>query len=168
MRARHHHDHDLFEMDESELNLVPYLDIITALVIFLIFTFQVIIEFRLIEIIPPAFGASAQQAQEKPEEKPVNVTLFITDSGYLLQTDRDDLIAPAAIALQADGTYDTERLKQTAISFKRTLNLGESLILIAEDDIQYDVVVEAMDAIRMDGKGWLFPDVLLAKGQVGG
>jgi biopolymer transport protein ExbD len=168
MRARHHHDHDLFEMDESELNLVPYLDIITALVIFLIFTFQVIIEFRLIEIIPPAFGASAQQAQDKPEEKPVNVTLFITDTGYLLQTDRDDLIAPAAIGLEADGTYDTERLKQTAISFKRTLNLGESLILIAEDDIEYEVVVEAMDAIRSDGQALLFPDVLLAKGQVGG
>ena len=50
MRVRHHHHHDLFEMDESELNLTPYLDIITTLVIFLVFTFQVVIEFRLIEV----------------------------------------------------------------------------------------------------------------------
>jgi biopolymer transport protein ExbD len=168
MRARHHHDHDLFEMDEGELNLTPYLDIITTLVIFLVFTFQVVIEFRLIEVIPPAFGASAQRPKDQPEEKPVNVTLIITSVGYRLMTDRDDLYIPTELPRKPDGKYDTERLKQAAVSLKRGLNLGDSLILIAEDTTEYEVVVEAMDAIRMDGKSWLFPDVLLAKGSLGG
>src|SRR5690349_8101275 len=124
MRVRHHHEHDLFEMDEGELNLTPYLDIITTLVIFLVFTFQVVIEFRLIEVIPPAFGVSAQKPQVQPTEKPVNVTLVITSQGYRLLTDRDDLITPAELPKKADGKYDTERLKQMAISFKNNLHLG--------------------------------------------
>lgn len=49
-RKKHHLDDEAEE--SGELNLTPYLDIITTLVIFLIFTFQVVIEFRLIELLP--------------------------------------------------------------------------------------------------------------------
>ena len=40
--------------------------------------------------------------------------------------------------------------------------LGTSLVLTASRDIQYKDVVAAMDAVRMDGDRFLFPDVLLA------
>ena len=46
-------DEEEQEGADAELNLIPYLDIMMNLVIFLIFSFQVIIEFRLIDVIPP-------------------------------------------------------------------------------------------------------------------
>ena len=64
MRDRRGHREGLAdEAEESgELNLVPYLDIITTLVIFLIFTFQVVVEFRLIDLLPPAYSNNARNA----------------------------------------------------------------------------------------------------------
>ena len=41
------------------------------------------------------------------------------------------------------------------------------LLLIADDEMPYDVVVETMDAIRMDGEKLLFPDVSLGSGNTG-
>ena len=112
-------------MDEGELNLTPYLDIITTLVIFLVFTFQVVIEFRLIEVIPPAFGATANKAQTPPDERPVTVTLIITSAGYRLLTDRDDLILPAEMSKKPDGTYDTVKLKLTTFIGKELQQKGD-------------------------------------------
>ena len=56
---KHHEIEEETGGDAAELNLTPYLDIMMNLVIFLIFSFQVIIEFRLIDVVPPAVGASS-------------------------------------------------------------------------------------------------------------
>lgn len=154
------------EAEESgELNLVPYLDIITTLVIFLVFTFQVIIEFRLIELMPPAFGASANNADDNPDEPKRTLTLMITTDGYKLVTDDPTL---GQIAIPKKGKdYDNALLTAKLAETKLNLGLDESMQLVASNEIEYQIVVAAMDAARADKKGkLLFPDVLLAS--VGG
>jgi biopolymer transport protein TolR len=162
-RRKKHHLED--EAEESgELNLTPYLDIITTLVIFLIFTFQVVIEFRLIELLPPAYtGATAGGASENPE---VTLTMFIHDKGYKLVTNQPELGA-VDIPLKG-GEYDNERLTQELDRVKRALGIGDSLIITAADEITYDKIVGAMDAAREFENRRLFPDVLLARASVGG
>jgi hypothetical protein len=49
-----------------------------------------------------------------------------------------------------------------AAEWKDNYKLGTSLVLTASRDIRYKDVVAAMDAVRMDGDRFLFPDVLLA------
>lgn len=168
-RRRVHHETDSFGSDaeeSGELNLVPYLDVVTTLVIFLIFTFQVVIEFRLIELLPPAYSASAKRASETPSEQNVTLTLIIDKRGYKIVTSRADL-GSVEIPLRGED-YDNEKLAQELFQVKRTLSLGESLILTAADEIEYRVVVSAMDAAREYEGRLLFPDVLLAKASVGG
>lgn len=163
-RRKKHHLED--EAEESgELNLTPYLDIITTLVIFLIFTFQVVIEFRLIELLPPAYtGASAGNASDQNPE--VTLTMFIHDKGYKLVTNQPEL---GAVDIPLKGTaYDNERLTQELDRVKRALGIGDSLIITAADDIPYETVVGAMDAAREFENRRLFPDVLLARASVGG
>lgn len=166
-RRKKHHLED--EAEESgELNLTPYLDIITTLVIFLIFTFQVVIEFRLIELLPPAYsGASAQNPSDDPDKPPVTLTLFIHTEGYKLVTNQPEL-GSVEIALRGDKKYDNEKLTQELDRVKRALSIGDSLIITAADEIEYSVVVAAMDAAREYESHRLFPDVLLARASVGG
>ncbi|MBA2321259.1 MAG: biopolymer transporter ExbD [Deltaproteobacteria bacterium] len=154
------------EEGSGELNLTPYLDIITTLVIFMIFTFQVVIEFRLIDVFVPAFGKKPDQAEAPPPDKPVvTVYLVIVEDGYRITA--SDLLAPSEIPKKGDGTYDTEKLRETLVTWKDKLDLGESIILIAQDDTEYDLVIRTMDAIRMDGKKFLFPDVALGAATLG-
>jgi biopolymer transport protein TolR len=149
-------------LESGELNLIPYLDVVTTLVIFLVFTFQVVIEFRLIELLPPAYSANARNASENPEEPEVTLTLIITDAGYRLVTSRADF-GTVDIPKESADEYDNDRLSQELFEVKRNLGLKESMILTASDAIEYRVVVSAMDAARQYEGRLLFPDVLLAK-----
>jgi biopolymer transport protein ExbD len=154
------------EGDGTELNLTPYLDIITTLVIFMIFTFQVVIEFRLIDVFVPQYGPkNASMEQEDPDKPTVTVTLFITDDGFKVVASTG--IAPSEVPKKGD-KYDYDALHETLVTWKDKLELGESIILIAGDKIEYQTVVETMDAIRNDGKHLLFPDVALATVSTGG
>lgn len=154
------------EEGSGELNLTPYLDIITTLVIFMIFTFQVVIEFRLIDVFVPAFGKKPDVTEAPPPDKPIiQVYLVIVKEGYRITA--SDYIAPSEIPKKPDGTYDTEKLHETLVTWKEKLDLGESIILIAQDDTEYDLVIRTMDTVRMDGKKFLFPDVALGAATLG-
>lgn len=165
-RRRVKHELEDEGADSGELNLVPYLDIITTLVIFLIFTFQVVIEFRLIELLPPPYGQAANPNPD-PAEKKTTLTLLVLDSGYRLVTDQVEL-GTAEVPLKADGTYDNAKLTEVLATTKKNLGLDESLILIADAQTEYKIVVAAMDAARQQDGKLLFPDILLAEADAGG
>jgi biopolymer transport protein ExbD len=157
------------EGDDGELNLTPYLDIITTLVIFMIFTFQVIIEFSLVEVFMPAMVK--EQEASAASDSTVTLSLIISKEGFWVFV--SDGAAPQQIPLLEGSTdenrkYDFKKLHQLLVEWKVQLGLGEAVILIADDDTQYDLVVETMDAIRMDNGKLLFPDVSLASGSSGG
>lgn len=153
------------EDEEGELNLTPYLDIITTLVIFMIFTFQVVIEFRLIDVFVPAYGPGVAAEDPKPDKPQITVTLLILPDMFsiLASAGVDRLDIPIK-----GGKHDFERLHEMLVTYKDKLELGESLILIADDKTEYSLIVETMDAVRMDGKRLLFPDVALATASTGG
>lgn len=164
-RRRKHHEFADEAEESGELNLVPYLDIITTLVIFLIFTFQVVIEFRLIELLPPAYTATARNAGDEPSEGPTTLTLLIHDGGYRLVTNKN--LGAVDVKKKPDGSYDNDKLAEELVRTKRDLKLGESLVLTATKDIEYRTVVAAMDAARAYEGQLLFPDVLLAQSSLG-
>lgn len=165
-RRSHFEDPSEEAADSGELNLIPYLDMVTTLVIFLIFTFQVVVEFRLIELLPPAYSATARNASDTPEEPQVTLTLIITSEGYRIVTNRPEL--GTAEIPRKGGAYDNSKLTQELLTVKNSLSLGESLIVTAADEIEYKDVVAAMDAARQFEGKLLFPDILLAKASLGG
>jgi biopolymer transport protein TolR len=145
---------------EGELNLVPYLDIMVNLVMFMLFSFQVVLQMNVIDLVTPAYGAAASTAQTDSETKNRIITLVVTDSGYTLLSS-DDTMARVDIP-RLGANYDNDQLRVKAAEWKDNYQLGTSLVLTASRDIQYKDVVAAMDAVRMDGDRFLFPDVLLA------
>lgn len=160
------HSDDDDEGADGELNLTPYLDIMMNLVIFLIFSFQVIIEYRLIDVIPPAISSSGNSSNSEEKPKPT-ITLAITNSGYKLLSSAADVM-PAVDIPKRGEEYDTEELHDRLVSWKQNFGLGESIIFMADLDVEYKVIIQSMDAIRNDGEKLLFPDVLLARQPGGG
>jgi biopolymer transport protein TolR len=160
-RNRRRIPEDEHDIADSELNLVPYLDIMVNLIMFMLLTFQVVLELKIIQFNPPASGAGGASA-DAPDEKPLLLTVMITGSGLRILTDNAD--AGAETIPMVDGKYDYAKLSENLrrLKFDSGLKIDENLIIVAEPQIDYDTVVATLDAARAtkDEKE-LFPHVTL-------
>ena len=156
------------ELEESgELNLVPYLDIVTNIVIFLlasITTYQ--LGLSNVNVSSPTFGVGG--GQEGPP--PLNLTITVTQNGFTVA-------ASGAVLQSPTGTLPTipkeatakempwDKLTQKAREIKDAYPDEHTVTLGANPDIAYELLVKTMDALRTDAKGkLLFPDVSLSAG----
>jgi biopolymer transport protein ExbD len=155
--------HQEAEEGDGELNLVPYLDMMVTLVMFLLFSFQAMLEMGLIPMNAPAYDASPgpSQPQKDPDKPVIMVTLVIGDSGYNVQSDHPEITGTLDIPKLGDGKYDLAGLRGKMIEWKKTHGLNENLVITAFNNIEYQTVVDAMDELRKDGDKDLYPNVVL-------
>jgi biopolymer transport protein ExbD len=159
----------------GELNIVPFLDIIVNILIFVLATLAIVFT-GTIETTPPSSGGKGPRIVS--ESKSLNLTLFITNDGISIKA-AGGSIAPGCegigpgITIPAKGrdpdgqpaldyptlTRCAKRLKDQSPDFK-----NESQIRItASNNISYRKIVHTIDAVRETEDGQvLFPDVLFA------
>ncbi|MBW2277266.1 MAG: biopolymer transporter ExbD [Deltaproteobacteria bacterium] len=111
---------------------------------------------------------------KEPPKEELQLTVFITDQGFHFKVNperRQPWMAQAAdgsgpdIPRTGDG-WDFDALADRLKELKRD-NRGErSIIFGAEDDIDFDILIEAMDYARGSDEEQLFPDVTLTRGVV--
>lgn len=160
MPSRWQYDQDSLEVAEDELNLVPYLDIMVNLVIFLIFSYQVVIEMARIDILAPAYtGDQSGSSSAAPD---TTVTIVATKEGYTVLSS-DSTMGVIDVKRLPNGDFNTDQLHTKLVEWKKNYNLKEGVILTADSDLDYDVIVQTMDAVRNDGDKLLFPQVMLAR-----
>jgi biopolymer transport protein ExbD len=161
----------------TELNLNPLLDVITVLIPLLLANAQ-FAKIGEIELnLPPAVGA-AQGAAGLPKEtvRTLDLAVTITDQGFYISSALS-AATPAsgpAIPIQAGGEYDFQALSKQLYEIKQkvgnTFADAESVVIQAEPQIRYQILVSAMDAarsIRLDKKTvMLFPNVALSAGVI--
>ncbi len=169
------------EHDEAgELNIVPYLDILLNLVIFMLMSITGLAAWGILTVNAPNYGGPSAGVSENPE-KPQQVLsvliskkgFFIAGSGAVLGQVGADGSAPAeggtegapTIPVKGDGTYDyallNEHMKQ--IKAHEDFQAQTKVIIGAESDIAYEHLIETMDAVRETAdRKLLFPDVTLA------
>lgn len=134
----------------GELNLVPYMDVVVNLILFLMLTSSGFTSFGLLDASAPAV------ATDSSREPALNLTVTISQRGFSVLT--DDAAVP--IPKQRD-TYDYAGLTAAVAEIKRAHRNETRLIVTAEAGITYDVLVAVMDATRHDANGALFPDVVI-------
>ncbi|MBX5484787.1 MAG: biopolymer transporter ExbD [Myxococcaceae bacterium] len=165
--------------DTGELNIVPYLDILMNLIIFLLLSINGLAAFGILNVSAPNYGPSAGVGGD--DEKPQQILsvliskkgFYIAGSGGVLgQTGTEgtpapegDTSAPPTIPLKPDGTYDfaalTEHMK--AVKSHEAFREQTKVIIGAEADVAYENLIGTMDAVReTKDKKLLFPDVTLA------
>lgn len=148
----------------GELNIVPFLDIITNVLMFVLATVSVTFT-ATIDTLPPRAGSGARA----PTTQTLGLTILVVPDGFSLKA-RGGNVAPGCndtgpgVAIpkrENDWDYDAlkvcaQRLKGAAPEFKDEMGVTIS----ANPPIPYQVVIGTMDAVRKDGKGDdMFPEV---------
>jgi biopolymer transport protein ExbD len=151
--------------EAGELNVVPYLDIIMNILMFVLASVSVSFVSS-IDTTPPAIGGSRVRADVS--SKALNLSAFIVREGVSLKTSGGNL-APGCNDIGSGVTipkvgqdYDlksltacVKRLKGANPSFKEETQVT----ITASSNVEYKDVIDVMDALRSDGEEELFPDV---------
>jgi biopolymer transport protein ExbD len=162
------------EEHAGELNIVPYLDILMNLIIFMLLSMTGLAAFGMLNVNAPSYGAGAGGAGEN-DKPPLTLTVAIGRKGFFVaatggvlpgQTE-EQAAAPGegapTIPLKADGTYDYDALTELMKKVKSEFPGESKVILAADSDTPYEVLVATMDATReTKDRKLLFPDVTLA------
>ena len=157
-------EHDPTE-EGGELNIVPFLDIIMNVLMFVLATIPAVFT-ATIESTPPTIGGSGTRAKEKPS---LNLTMLIVSEGVSLKAAGGQIgtgcTGPGGgITIpKKDADYDwvglktcVKNLKDQSPDYKDETNIQ----IIADPGTAYQYVIAAMDAVRDTPEGeTLFPDV---------
>jgi biopolymer transport protein ExbD len=160
------------EEEAGELNIVPYLDILMNLIIFMLLSMTGLATFGILNVSAPSYGGGGGGGN--PDEKPpLLLTVAIAKGGYYIAATGGVLPgveqqgsaaegAPPTIGKKGD-TYDYAALNAKMKEIKSSFPDESKVIIAAEADTAYEVLVSTMDATRETAdKKLLFPDVTLA------
>jgi len=165
--TRRMRDHvEELEEEAGELNLVPYMDIVTNIIIFLLASVVNQVSLGNINVSVPTLSAGGASSTDEPppEKPPLNLTVSVGASGFILAASGGVL---PVIPKLGNGQYDYKSLTAKLKEIKAAPdNAAETKANFnADATTPYDVVVATLDAMRTteDGK-MLFPDVAFAAG----
>jgi len=150
----------------GELNIVPFLDIIMNILIFVLATVAVTFT-TTIETTPPS--ASSGKSPSEPKET-LNMTVLIVGDGFSVKAAGGN-VAPgcqghgAGLAVPKKGSsYDLAGLTRCAEKLKGMKDAfadETQVFLSGNNDTEYGLIIQVMDALRTgtDGRTPLFPNV---------
>ena len=164
MRRMRDHVEEI-EEEAGELNLVPYMDIVTNIIIFLLASVVNQVALGNINVSSPTIQAGGGPSDEAPPDKPpLNLTITVGSSGYVVAASGGVL---PAIPKLPNGQYDYKTLTAKLLEIKAIPGNGEEtkVNFNADANTSYDIVVATLDAMRQDDSGRvLFPDVAFSAG----
>jgi biopolymer transport protein ExbD len=156
------------EEEGGELNLVPYLDIVTNVVMFLLASVTAVQSLSNVNTTAPAYGSSSPGESSGPP--PLNLTINISMNGFTVVGSggvlKNDAGTVPTVPKDTNGSELPWKKLQTFIhKIKEQFPDEHNIILTANPEVPYDLVIQTMDWVRMDGSGKImFPDVTLSAG----
>jgi biopolymer transport protein ExbD len=144
---------------EQDLNLVPYMDILVNLMLFMLVVTAYIVELREAPVIAPAYSSGASN-NDDPDNKPKPfITVAISTKSFAVLGSTEAV--PAAELVKNGEQYPYKNLAKLLRDYKGSLEVADNLVITADPSVPYRVVVQTMDAVRQDTQGALFPGVTL-------
>jgi biopolymer transport protein TolR len=165
--CRRMRDHvEEIEEEAGELNLVPYMDIVTNIIIFLLASMINQVSLANINVSVPSISGGGASAEDTPppEKPPLNLTVSVGASGFTIAASGG--VLPIVPKLP-NGQYDYKTLTTKLKEIKSAPdNATETKANFSADaNVSYDVVVATLDAMRTTEEGKvLFPDIAFAAG----
>jgi biopolymer transport protein TolR len=146
------------EEHTGELNIVPYLDVVVNLVMFMLLSMTGLITLGVLNVSAPKIGGeggAAAAAQDAGPKLLLTVAIgkqgfYIAGAGGVLGSDANgtDLSRPPTVPLKADGKYDYPELSRQLTTIKEKFPAETQVILSADGDVVYDILIQTMDACR--------------------
>lgn len=175
-----------------DLNLVPYLDVVVNIIMFMLFTSTGLLQIGAINVNAPRYADSLQSGSQPetppPQDKQLNLTvgvtyrgLFIAGTGGVIgneassatDTGQQEPTIPllqtpacqAALAKKAPppvNCFNFAQLTSWMVRVKNQFPTETKIIIYAQPDVPYEALIKTMDATRIEGKRSLFHDVILS------
>ena len=149
----------------QELNLIPYLDIMVNLVLFMLVTITSFLSFTMLTASIPQLGPPGGGAPPPSQKAQLLLMLRVNQNGFDLDPNVQGGkgIKRSRIAMK-DGAYDFASLTAVAQTVKEQFKDETRVLIIAHPKIIYDDIIHTMDSIRetKEGLADLFPDVTLS------
>jgi biopolymer transport protein ExbD len=138
---------------DSEIPLVPFIDLLLCCVMFLLVT---AVWNQLARLNANQQQPGQNAPNEPPPEEKVKVILQVQASGFVLASTAGDRIEVPKTGDQ----YDMEGLREKLQERKRLDPNRKDLVVAPEDGVRYEDVVASMDMVVGEG----FPDMSLSDG----
>jgi biopolymer transport protein ExbD len=143
----------------GELNVVPFLDIIMNVLMFVLATLAVTFTTRL-EVSPP------KRDVRGPHADALGLNVAVLHEGFLVSA-RGQRVGQGcdgpgpglAVASKAPGDLDYAGLTACVAHLKAHSAGEKDVVITAANDVPYDAIVHTMDAVRGGPGEELFPDV---------
>jgi biopolymer transport protein TolR len=156
------------EEEAGELNIVPYLDILMNLILFMLLSITGLASFGILNVSAPNYGGPSAGVQpENPDQPKLTLSVLISKQGLFINSENAILGEGGntpTIPLKADGAYDYDALGAKMLEIKQAFPNETKVVIGADADVPYEVLIATMDACR-ESRGkehhLLFPDVTL-------
>lgn len=163
------------ELDPSEaggeLNIVPFLDIVVNLIMFLLMTTASVVAIAQIDAqLPTLSRGVGKSSSDSGSSLNLSVTvtengIFVAGSGGKLAPGCDSTTTGKVATVSKKGKeYDWQALTDCAKKVKSKFEDETQVIVTADPMVQFEMLVAAMDAVRGTNENELFPDVMLSAG----
>jgi biopolymer transport protein TolR len=162
------------ELDPSEvageLNIIPFLDIVVNLIMFLLATTEAVLLISQIESDLPKIASGRSKGADVAT--PLNLNVTVVSAGVLVSGSGGKL-APGCTGIDTGRTvtvpmkgkdYDWTGLTECVARVKEQFKDEDTVTISADPQVQYEHVVKAMDSVRSKAKEELFPKVLISVG----
>jgi biopolymer transport protein ExbD len=163
------------EEEVGELNIVPYLDIMMNLIMFMLLSMTGLVSFAVLNVAAPKYaaGAAASSGQEDQNKPKLLLTVLISDKGFFVagsggvlpgdtgQVPASGTEGQPTVPRMASGDYDYAGLTAKMVEIKKAFPEDTKVIMGADAKIPYEILVKTMDACRENAGQMLFFDVSL-------
>jgi biopolymer transport protein TolR len=156
------------EEETGELNIVPYLDILMNLILFMLLSINGLAAFGIVNVSAPSYGGPSTSVapEENPDQPKLTLSVLISKKGHFVNSENTILGQDGAptIPVKADGSYDYAALNAQMVKIKSAFPTETKVIVAADPETPYDALIQTMDAVRETqdkSHRVLFPDVTL-------
>lgn len=152
------------ESADGELNIVPFLDVVVNLIMFLLMTVTATLALAQVPSeVPETRGPGAAPQSPVPAVPPL---VHVGRDGVHVFANGQRLAAgctapgeSAVTVPRVGGQQDWLGLRSCASALRSTVAAGQRVDLSATEDMPYEDIIHAMDALRGPVSGPLFSDV---------
>jgi biopolymer transport protein ExbD len=138
---------------DSDIPLVPFIDLLLCCVMFLLVT---AVWNQLARLDANQQQPGQQAPNEPPPEEKIKVVLQVKATGYVIASTAGDRVEVPKVG----DKYDVEVLREKLQERKRLEPNRRDLVVAPEDGVFYEDVVAAMDTVVGEG----FPEMSLSDG----
>lgn len=139
-----------------EVNLVPFIDLMSVLITFLLIT-AVWTQVSMIKLGSSLYAKkNTEQADEPPKNADVPLRVDVKDAGHRIIIGTRTIEVPK----KAGGEYDRDTLVARLMEVKQTYPDKKDAVITVEEHLKYDFMIQGMDALLEAG----FPAISVATG----